>query len=307
MLQPEVLNLNAIIRGMEAMLRRLIREDIGIAYLLADDLYMTKADAGQLEQVVMNLALNARDAMPSGGRVTIETANVKLDGEYWPGGVEGKPGRYVMLAVSDTGVGMDEKTREHIFEPFFTTKELGKGTGLGLATVYGIVKQSEGQIAVYSEPGHGTIFRVYLPTHGGPVTPTPKTEEEDGPVELHGDETILFAEDDVAIRMLARQILDSHGYKVLIARNGREALKLSDEFAGKIDLLVTDTVMPELNGRQLSNALAESRPETKVLFVSGYTDNVIVHHGVLDPGIEFLQKPFTAEALLRRVRRLLKG
>jgi hypothetical protein len=216
MIQPTILDPNAVVRGTERMLRRLIREDVELARALAPDARTIRADSGQLEQVVPNLALNARDAMPQGGKLTIETANVVLGGDYWPSGFAGQPGRYVVLAVSDTGTGgMDEKAQKHIFEPFFTTKAAGLGTGLGLATVYGIVNQSGGEISVYSEPGQGTTFRVYLPAYGGPVTPVPLAQ---APIDLRGKETVLFAEDDVAIRMLARQILDSHGYHVLTAR-----------------------------------------------------------------------------------------
>jgi signal transduction histidine kinase len=303
MVQPVVLDLNGVVTGMEKMLRSVIREDIQLITRPDPALHPVKADLGQIEMVLLNLAVNARDAMPRGGRLTIETANVELDAGVWPTEFEAEPGPYAYLAVTDTGCGMDEKTRAHLFEPFFTTKEAGMGTGLGLATVYGIVKQWGGQIAVYSEPGQGTTFKIYLPQVAGRVAAPASAPE--GPGDLHGRETVLVAEDEEGVRRLARRVLEEKGYTLLEARDGAEALRIALQHPGPIHLLVTDTVMPEMNGRELSQRLLHSRPGVKVLYVSGYSENVIVHHGVLDPGIAFLQKPFTPLALLRKVREVL--
>jgi PAS domain S-box-containing protein len=301
-LQPQVLDLNAVISEMSKMLRRLIGEDLELVTVLAPELGRVKADPGQLEQVIMNLVVNARDAMPAGGKLTIETSNVELSEEYAGRHLNVKPGPYVMLAVSDTGMGMDAETISRIFEPFFTTKEQGKGTGLGLATVYGIIKQSGGDIWVYSEVGQGTTFKIYLPlvteaaeTHNRVNTATP----------LRGWETILLVEDDEAVRMLVKRVLESYGYQVLVATSISEAIHLGQEYAGPIQLLLTDVVMPEISAPLLAERLAVFRPEMKVLYMSGYTDNVIVHRGVLDPGTALLQKPFSPEALARKVREVL--
>jgi signal transduction histidine kinase len=303
MVQPVVLDLNGVVTGLDKMLRSLVREDIRLTTLLDPALHPVKADLGQIEVVILNLAANARDAMPRGGTLTIETANAELDASFWPNDFEAQPGPYACLAVTDTGSGMDERTRAHLFEPFFTTKEVGKGTGLGLATVYGVVKQSGGQIAVYSEPGRGTTFKIYLP-QATETVPAPVSGPEP-PGDLHGRETVLLAEDDEGVRRLARQVLEEKGYTLLEARTGAEALDVAGQHPGPIHLLVADTVMPEMNGRELSQRLVRSRPGVKVLYVSGYSENVIVHHGVLDPGIPFLQKPFTPPALLRKVREVL--
>jgi PAS domain S-box-containing protein len=302
-LEPRVLDLNAVVTAAGKMLKRLIGEDVELATALAPDLDAIKADPGQLEQVIMNLAVNARDAMPMGGKLTIETANIELNGAYTQEHSVVTAGSYVLLAVSDTGLGMDELTRSRIFEPFFTTKEKGKGTGLGLATVYGIVKQSEGFVWVYSELGHGTTFKVYFPR----VEERVDTAAPAGtaPGSLHGTETVLVAEDAGGVRAVVWQVLKRHGYAVLAAADGQSALDLALGREAPIDLLVTDVIMPEMSGRQLADRLRERRPRLKVLFVSGYTDDAIVRHGILEPGIAFLQKPFTPEALARKVREVL--
>ncbi len=298
LVEPRVLDLNGLIRGMLSMLGRLLGEDIELAALNAADLGRVRSDPGQLEQVVMNLAVNARDAMPDGGKLTIETANVEVGAEY----VGLAPGRYVLMAVSDTGVGMDAATQQHIFEPFFTTKEKGKGTGLGLSTVFGIVQQSGGHVSVYSEPGRGTTFKVYLPrTDRAPA----QTEASLPAGSLRGSETILLVEDEQQVRRVACSILQQKGYHVLEASNGGEAFLISKQYEGRIHLLLTDVVMPRMSGPQLVRELAGQRPEMRVLFASGYTDETIIHHGILDAGIEFLQKPFTPQLLLRRVRQVL--
>jgi two-component system cell cycle sensor histidine kinase/response regulator CckA len=302
-LEPKVLDLNAVVAAAGKLLKRLIGEDVELAAVLAPDLGTIKADLGQLEQVIMNLAVNARDAMPLGGKLTIETGNVELDGAYTQEHPVVTAGPYVLLSVSDSGIGMDEATQSRIFEPFFTTKEKGKGTGLGLSTVYGIVKQSGGFVWVYSELGHGTTFKIYLPR----VDERADAEAgaEAGPSSMHGAETVLVAEDAAAVRAVVRQVLKRHGYVVLTAADGQSALELALEQEGPIHLLVTDVIMPEMSGPQLADRLRERRPELKVLFVSGYTDDAIVRHGILEPGIAFLQKPFTPEALARKVREVL--
>ena len=301
-LQPLVLDLNGVVADMDKLLRRLIGEDIDLVTSLEPKLGRVKADPGQIEQVVMNLAVNARDAMPRGGHLTIETRNVYLDKAYAHTHVSVQPGRYVMIAVSDTGVGMDAKIREHIFEPFFTTKEAGKGTGLGLSMIYGIVKQSGGNIWVYSEPGHGTTFKIYLPQ----VKEEASTESSVAASDvLRGTETILIVEDEDRLRELIREILEMEGYTVFAASNGHEALSICEQQEGTIDLLITDVVMPEMSGRELAESLEHKRSEVKVLFMSGYTDDAVVRHGVLKASSFFLQKPFTPDALARKVREML--
>ena len=303
MLQPLALNLNDVVADMNKMLRRLIGEHIKLTARFDPALKKIKADPGQIEQVLVNLVVNARDAMPQGGNLTIETANSEVDREYAGKHFGVKPGSYVMLAVSDTGTGMDEETQAHIFEPFFTTKEKGKGTGLGLSTVYGIVKQSGGNIWVYSEPGRGTSFKVYLPQLEGASKPTEKpTVEAAAP---GGSETILLVEDEDVVRGLARKILEQAGYKVLDARGGEEAIRLCQEHTEPIHLLLTDVVMPETSGKEIAERLTTLRPTTRVLFMSGYTDEAIVHHGILDSSVEFIQKPFTPIALAKKVREIL--
>ena len=302
-LAPQVLDLNALITDLEKMLRRLIREDVEFRTVLAPDLGAVRADPGQLEQVITNLAVNARDAMPQGGKLTVETANVDLDDTYAEEHGAVVPGRYAMLAVSDTGVGMDAQVQGHIFEPFFTTKEKGKGTGLGLATVYGIVKQSDGYIEVYSEPGHGTCFKIYLPRLAAAAQPpAPKALP---PASLRGSETVLLAEDEAAVRKLTRRVLEVHGYTVLTAADGEEALRLANGHEGPIHLLLTDVVMPNMSGPQLAQRVVSARRGTKVLYLSGYADDAIMRHGVLEPGTAFLQKPFTPHGLARKLREVL--
>ena len=301
--QPKVLALNTVISDLEKMLRRLIGEDIDLKTHLRPELWNVKADPGQIEQIIMNLVVNARDAMPKGGRLTIETANAELDAAYGSLHVSTRPGPYVMLAVSDTGVGMDRSIQARIFEPFFTTKEPGKGSGLGLSTVYGIVKQNGGNIWVYSEPGKGATFKIYLPR-----TAEVAEREESRPVRAEasqGSETVLVVEDEIVVRSLARQILEMNGYGVLEATDAGEALSLCERHTGPIHLLLTDVVLPRDSGRELARQLTPKRPETKVLFMSGYTDDAIVHHGVLDDDAPFLQKPFTADGLARKVHEVL--
>ena len=303
-LQPEILALNEVVGNMEQMLRRLIGEDIDLITKLEPEPGRVKADAGQIGQIILNLAVNARDAMPGGGKLTIETANVELDERYTHQHFGVEPGAYVMLAVSDTGSGMDAATQVRIFEPFFTTKERDKGTGLGLATIYGIVKQGGGDIWVYSEVGWGTTFKIYLPriNETDPALEAQPSLAVDMPA---GTETVLLVEDEEAVRGLARQVLEMNGYTVLEAGHGGEALLLSEQHQAPIHLLVTDVIMPHMNGRELAERLAGLRPEMKVLYISGYTDQAIAHHGVLEPGLFFLQKPFSPFALARKVREVL--
>lgn len=302
-LQPEVLDLNAIISEMGKILQRLIEENIDINLMLDPLLGRVKADPGQISQIIINLIVNARDAMPRGGRITVETQNVYLNEEYASSHTSVRPGYYILLAISDTGMGIDAETQKHIFEPFFTTKGDGKGTGLGLSTVYGIVKQSGGNIWVYSEVGRGTTFKIYLPRVEGAVeTAEAVVASDDLP---RGAETILLVEDEEGVRELAREILESSGYKVLEAANGAEAVTICDDDDCSIDLLITDVVMPHMDGRQVAERLTAIRPQLRVLFMSGYTENAIVHHGVLDKGANFIAKPFSAEDLARKVRELL--
>jgi two-component system, cell cycle sensor histidine kinase and response regulator CckA len=299
-LQPQVVDLNESVAGMDGMLRRLIGEDVDIVTELSPDTGRVRADPGQLEQVILNLVVNARDAMPDGGRLTIETAAVAVDGTEIGRESPLQPGSYAMLAVSDTGQGMDAETRKRIFDPFFTTKEPGKGTGLGLSTVYGIVNQSGGSLFVYSEPGHGTTFKVYLPQTG--AVGGAASVEVDG---RGGTETVLLVEDEAVVRRLVAQMLEAHGYRVLVAGDPDEAVSLSDSHEGRIDLLITDVVMPNMSGRELAVRLHADRPGMKILYISGYTDRAIVHHGVLAQGTVFLQKPFTGDDLARKVRAVL--
>ena len=303
LLHPRILDLNEVVAGIENMIRRLIGEDVAFDFLPQEGVGRVKADAGQIDQVILNLVVNAKDAMPEGGRLAIETADVELDEGYAREHIAVEPGRYVMLAVSDTGTGIEEKIRSKIFEPFFTTKDRGKGTGLGLSTVYGIVKQSGGNIWVYSEPRTGTCFKLYFPR----VEATDEREPRQSlpaSAAITGTETVLLVEDEPMVRRLVRRVLTGHGYRIIEAGGAKEALKAARETL-PIHLMITDVVLPELNGRSLARRVARRHPETRVLFMSGYADRSIVRHGVLSEGAAFLQKPFTALSLLRRVREIL--
>jgi two-component system, cell cycle sensor histidine kinase and response regulator CckA len=302
-LQPSVIDVKTLVGDLQKMLGRLLGEDVALATQLAPDTGRVKADPGQLEQVLMNLAVNSRDAMPQGGKLTLETSNVELSEGYAADHYPAQPGSYVMIAVSDTGTGMSEETQAHMFEPFFTTKEKGKGTGLGLATVYGIIKQSGGFIWVYSELGHGTTFKIYLP----------RVQESADAAKAgvarrraaRGSETVLLAEDEAPVRAVARQVLERHGYTVLEAPSAEAALDIAARYSGAIHLLLTDVIMPGLSGRELANRLADLRPEARVIFMSGYTDDAVTRHGVLEAGLAYLQKPFTPDALGQKVREVL--
>ncbi len=301
-LQPKLFNLNDLVADMSKMLQRLIGENIEMTTCCGSEATIN-ADPGQIEQVLMNLVVNARDAMANGGRVTVETSRVEIDEDYASTHLNVPPGPYVMLAVSDTGSGMDAETRKHIFEPFFTTKELGKGTGLGLSTVYGIVKQSGGNIWVYSEPGHGTVFKVYLPSAIQTDVETNAAAKAD--VIPRGTETILIVEDEPQIRQLASECFTHCGYNVLSTADGLEALQLIERLQEPIDLILSDVVMPKVSGRELAERVSILRPSTKVLFMSGYTNDAVVNHGILDGATWFIQKPFALDALARLVREVL--
>ncbi|MCE5248852.1 PAS domain S-box protein [bacterium] len=303
-IEPRIINLNKVLLEMNKMLRRIIGEDIELVILLPEDLWFIKVDPGQIEQVLTNLVVNARDAMPNGGKLTIETRNVMIDQLYADVHPDTRPGDYVLIAVSDTGIGMDQETMSHLFEPFFTTKEKGKGTGLGLSTCYGIVKQNLGNIWIYSELGHGTTVKIYLPrTAGEPVHISFERDMAELP---EGSETVLVVEDETSVRRMVSRLLREHGYTVLEAINGEEALRVVDKAGGSgIHLLLTDVIMPRMGGKELAIKLSNIFPDIKVLYMSGYTDNSIVSHGVLDPGIDFLQKPFSPRAFLEKVRKVL--
>jgi len=303
-LQVSVLDLNQVIGQTGAMVRRLIGEDVEIRTHSGSNLGKVKADPAQLQQVILNLVANARDAMPQGGTITIETANVELDAEYTKRHEEASSGPWVMLAISDTGMGMDQETLARIFEPFFTTKGLGLGTGLGLASVYGTVKQIGGLIYVYSEVGQGTTFKIYLPQVSEPLAEQ-HIAETVLPKAQAATETVLLVEDAADLRSLTRQFLEIAGYKVLEAENSPKAVRTADLHQGTIHLLITDVVLPGESGPTLASSLTSKRPEMRVLYVSGYTENAIVHHGLLDPGIRFLQKPYSRDALIRKVREVL--
>ena len=305
-LQLRRINLNELISNLEKMLKRLIQENISFVTKLDPNTGQINADPGQIDQIIINLALNARDAMPNGGKLILETQKVFLDGGYCRQHPGVAPGSYVLLAVSDTGHGMDEETKDHIFEPFFTTKGVGKGTGLGLSIVYGIVKQSGGNIWVYSEPEHGTIFKIYLP----------QIEEDENRKEAvyqkqelkGGKETILLVEDEKGLRKVVCKLLQRYGYTITQASNGDEALEtIAKSGQGEIDLLITDVIMPGMGGKDLSEKLHDKYPELKVLYISGYTDNSIVHNGVLEERVAFLQKPFSVQNLTQKVREVLDG
>jgi two-component system, cell cycle sensor histidine kinase and response regulator CckA len=305
LIRPEILDLTSLMVNFEKMLRRLIGEDIDLVTVYTPDLWQVEADPGQMEQIIMNLAVNARDAMPKGGALTVETTNVELDKGYFRDhGVENEAGPYVVLAITDSGKGMDEEIQARIFEPFFTTKGLGTGTGLGLSTVYGIVKQNKGYIWVYSEPERGTTFKIYLPTAGADAE-AGKTKLF--PVRsLKGSETILVVDDDEMLRKTAEKMLKGYGYRVLRAKDGNEALNISGSHDGPIHLMLTDVVMPGMSGRDLSEQLKSTVPEIKVLYMSGYTNDAIAHHGILEKDVEFIQKPFTREGLATKVREVLE-
>jgi two-component system cell cycle sensor histidine kinase/response regulator CckA len=302
-MQPRIINLNAVLGQTEKMLRRLIGEDIQLVMSLDKNAGNIKADPNHIEQAIVNLAVNSRDAMPNGGRITIETGNVQIDETYVKTHMGVKPGDFVMVAVSDTGHGMDSVTRQNIFEPFFTTKQQGKGTGLGLATVYGMVKQSGGDIWVYSEPGQGTTFKLYFPLVQEPISSG--MNEEVGISRQLSSETVLLVEDEAQVRELTAKMLKQLGYSVLTAENGDAAVEVSRAFTREIALLVTDVVMPNMSGRQVADSLVASRPGLRVLFLSGYTEHAVVNHGVLDSNVNFLAKPFSRETLGRKVREVL--
>ncbi len=305
--QPKILNINELLTDIEKMLGRLIGEDIELLTIPEAALWQVEIDPGQIEQMIMNLSVNARDAMPKGGKLTLETANAYLDWNYFrEHDIKGKKiGHYVMLAISDTGSGMNKETQEHIFEPFFTTKKVGKGTGLGLSTVYGVVKQNNGFIWLYSEPGQGSTFKIYLPKVKGDAEP--EKREQTSVDDLSGSETVLIVEDDDSLRNFAQKILHIYGYRTLNAKNGEDAIRVCKEHDGQIALIITDVVMPKMDGRETAERLQHLYSQMKVIYMSGYTDNAIVHHGVLEPGLNFLEKPFTLEGLARKVREVLDG
>jgi len=302
-LQPRVMELNKLVASLSSMLQRLLGEDVDLRLVLPDDLGRVNADPGQIEQVLMNLAVNSRDAMTKGGILTIETGNVMLDERYAQRHIGVKPGPYVLLGVSDNGSGMDEATKARLFEPFFTTKNPGRGTGLGLSTVFGIVKQSGGSVDVYSEPGHGTSVKVYLPCIDQPVVVEAEALKKNV---ARGTETIMLVEDDEMVRSLVRATLLREGYKVLDFADPVEARRKSDSHKGAIHLLITDVVMPKLSGRELAERLNRRRPGMKVLYMSGYTENAVINSGILQTEVAFLQKPFTPAALTEKVREVLE-
>jgi two-component system cell cycle sensor histidine kinase/response regulator CckA len=301
-MQPRIVDPATVVRGLEPMLRRLIGEDLSLQLMLAETANI-RVDAAQLEQVIVNLVVNARDAMPEGGTLTIETANVEFDDSYVATHADAPKGLHVMIAVSDTGVGMDAVTRARAFEPFFTTKGPGQGTGLGLATVYGTVKQSGGWVWLYSEPGRGTTIKLYFPPEGGSLSPVAGSEPP--PALPRSDSVVLMVEDDPQVRLLVATILGGAGYTVLVAGTPTEALEIAEQFSGEIHVLLTDVVMPAMNGRQLAERITAKRPNTHVVFVSGYTENTIIHRGEVDEGVNFLSKPITANRLLHMLARVL--
>ncbi len=300
---PRIVDVNSVIGETARILRPLIGENIELSFALCPGLGTVKLDPAVLEEVLLNLAVNARDAMPNGGKLTIETRNVILNGACSAQPSLAPPGQYVLLAVSDTGTGMDARTKAHLFEPYFTTKEVGQGTGLGLASVYGLVREGGGYISVYSELDHGSTFKVYLPVATGPDDTSNRVEEQ--PVELVGSETVLLVEDEESVREAAYRMLESMGYKVLLASNGAEAIEIAREYENTIHLLLTDLVLPGMNGQELAGRLQAGTPSLKVIYTSGYADEAIVRHGILEEHSLFLQKPFTSNALARKVREAL--
>jgi len=302
--EPRVLDLNDLLAGMDQMLKRLVGEDVDLTFVPGPKVGRIRADPSSIEQVIMNLVVNARDAMPTGGQVTIETRNVELDADYARDHLGSAPGLHVMLTVTDNGIGMDKSTQARIFEPFFTTKDLGKGTGLGLSTVFGIAQQSGGSVWVYSELGKGTTFKVYFPRVNAKLDPPHQTRP---PVTLRGQETILLVEDEEQVRVVAQGILKRNGYRVIAAQNAGEALIFCEKHPGIIHMMLTDVVMPQMSGPELAKRIAKTRPDMKVLCMSGYTDDSIVRHGVLESGVSFLQKPFSPETMIRRVREVLNA
>jgi CheY-like chemotaxis protein len=307
LMQPKLLDLNSVVGNMEKMLRRLIGEDVQFITSLDPTPCMVKVDPGQMEQVIMNLVINARDAMPQGGHLTIKTDKVLLDQTHPFPAAPLPPGRYTRLTVSDTGIGMNQEILSHIFEPFYTTKERGKGTGLGLSTVYAIISRSNGNIQVYSQPGQGTVFNIYIPYVNGVNSEEQPQADETALAKAHqGTETILLVEDEDGVRGLAKQVLLEHGYTVLEAKYGSEALQICSHYYEPIHLLLTDMVMPQgMSGRLLAEKTRKLLPDIKILYVSGYIDDVILKHGALDPNIPFLQKPFDPLDLLNKVREVL--
>jgi two-component system, cell cycle sensor histidine kinase and response regulator CckA len=301
-LHPQPVDINEIVGGMGPMLERIIGDDVQVAVQLGEGVQPVEADRAQIERVVLNLAANARDAMPRGGRLTIETADVELDASYVATHGEVTPGRHVLLAISDTGVGMTDEVRKRLFEPFFTTKDGGGGTGLGLATVFGVVKQSGGSIFVYSEEGRGTTFKIYLPATSRPVEPA---VDGDKPAWHHGSETVVVVEDDASLRTLVRIMLGDCGYEVLEAADADAAMELCDEHPDGVDLLLTDVVMPDIGGRALADRLTALFPHLRVLFMSGYSDEAVFRHGIIRPDTAFIEKPFSQAALARKVREVL--
>ena len=301
-IQPQLVSIDQLIHGVEPMLKPLIGEDVVVKFLPASDVWLVNVDPSQFQQIVLNLAVNARDAMPSGGTLRFETANVVLGAEYARNHPDVAPGEYVRLAVTDTGIGMDEQVQQHIFEPFYTTKTNGRGTGLGLATTHGIVRQSGGHIWLYSEPGRGTTFKIYLPRASDGVAPASRVEL---PPAQAGWETVLVVEDEAMVRRFAVVALERLGYRALEAPDSESALETASAVAGPIHLLFTDVVMPRMNGHELATRIGERRPDVRVLYTSGYTDNTIAHQGVLEPGCAFLQKPYTAGELSAKVREVL--
>ena len=304
-IEPKIVDFNSLVLNVDKMLRRLLGEDVELVTVPDPSLWRVRIDPGQFEQVLVNLAVNARDAMPDGGRLLIETSNVFLDADFARHHATVQPGPHVLLSVTDTGTGMDQEVLAHIFEPFFTTKEVGKGTGLGLATCYGIVKQNRGSIWVYSERSIGTTFKIYLPRAEAPVEPVDETPAYRPVSEIHGTETVLLVEDETLVRDLAADALRRHGYQVLTAPCGAEALQIAEQAVRPFDVLVTDVVMPQMGGQQLAEELLATRPDLKVLFISGYTDSSLLRESALRSSITLLQKPFTPAQLVQKVRELL--